>query len=62
MSTQCDQSCTPWVSLVLHVMNLLEKFMEKISVALSENDRMVSCAPRLDNNSQQFLFFKIISD
>ena len=30
--------------------------MEKISVALSENARMISCASRLDNNSHQFLF------
>ena len=32
--------------------------MEKISVALSENARMISCASRLDNNSHQFLFLK----
>ena len=47
----------PWVSLVLHVMNLLGKFMENISVASSENARMISCA-LLENNSHQFLFFK----
>ena len=41
---------------MLHVMNLLGKFMEKISVALSENASMISCSSRLDNNSHHFLF------
>ena len=43
---------------MLHVMNLLGKFMEKISVALSENARMISCESKLDNNSHQFLFIE----